>query len=88
MRVAGRRRGICLKENMDKEAMQKEAMQRRYNELGLKDDASEEGLPDEERKEYVGLFYLLNPEHQYWRNVSPDLRPEDLYPQVKKWVQP
>ena len=66
--------------------MNKEAMQR-YNELELKDDASGKGLADEEREEYVGLFYLLNPDKQYWRVDKPDLRPEDIWPQIKKWVQ-
>jgi hypothetical protein len=61
-----------------------EAAQRRYDALCKKAETAK-GLSRKEAEESTGLFYLLNPQEQYWLDVEPTWRPEDIWPQCKKW---
>lgn len=63
--------------------MNREAMQRRYDDLCA---MVAREMSDEDRDEKTGLFFLLNPDKQYWREDDPDLNVEDVYPVLRKWT--
>ena len=62
--------------------MNTQEKQNRYDELCTKaDEIKAKGgeISEHEQTERIQLYYELHPDDQYWRQLSPQVTPEDLW---------